>query len=495
MVTWGANTTATFAPGTTAATGGGGFAFGTTAAAPPTPTAAAPAPAFGASAFGAAPAPATTATPAPAAGGGLFGSSTIAPTPAPATGTGFGFGATPTAATPAAAAPSSGFGFGATTAAPAAGGGLFGSTAATPAAPATSGFGFGTTAAAPAPFGSPAPAFGAAPVAAAQQPQQQQAAPHITQTRRQEAARLEGVILSLHAQYSPTVSGPNLVGTTPHHAQLPSSQCRFQYVFYDPMTTEQRQARLVHGPHHPPPRPSHVDARTWADAVARNPDPDEYAPVVTVGAEALATRLSAQKDRSTKLAGYATQLRDALSTLTVQADKSDDAVRAAQIRHGELRSRLLRLMRRVEILRCTNLPLQPAEREAAERIRTVRVGVDGVGKALADVEERGRHHVHALRTVAAAGGAGGGGDLSGVVLSEQGKADMHNLLMKQKDGLDELSTIVTRDLRDAKIAKEELTAGGGGVVGGGNVRSSGMGMTFPGMGQRPLSGGLPGPYR
>ena len=238
------------------------------------------------------------------------------------------------------------------------------------------------------------------------------------------------------------------------------------------MTTEQRQSRLLHGPHHLPPRPSHVDAKTWAEAVACNPDPNELIPVVLVGAEELIRRMNDQNERSKTYAGYCTQLRGHLSDLRVQMSKSDDATRAAQRDHAALRFRLLKLMRRVEIVRCTNLPLQVAEREAAERVEAVRRGVDAVGRALADVEERGRHHVHALRSMAAAGGAGGmEAHRRGETVSEQGVADFRALLARQRVGMDELSAIVQRDVRDATIAREEFTAtttgrGAGGVVGG-----------------------------
>ena len=488
MVTFGANTTATFGKGTPAAggfsfnaSGGAGNGFGSTPATPSTPKAgSSPAPAFGG--FGT-PAP---AAPAPAAGGGLFGAAAPAPAapapaaPAPAAG-GFGFGSS----APAPAAAGGLFGSSATPApAPAATGGLFGAPAAAAPAAAAGGFGFGLGAPAPA---APAAAVPTAATAAAS------ASASVTLARRQESARLEAGLLSLHSQYNPRVSDPShLIGTTPHHAQLPSSQCRFQYVFYDPMTTEQRQSRLLHGPHHLPPRPPHVDAKTWAEAVACNPDPNELIPVVLVGAEELIRRMNDQNERSKTYAEYCTQLKGHLSDLKVQMAKSDDATRAAQRDHAALRSRLLKLMRRVEIVRCTNLPLQVAEREAAERVEAVRRGVDAVGRALADVEERGRHHVHALRSMAAAGGAGGGGGggmdaahrRAGETVSEQGLAELHALLARQRVGMDELSAIVQRDARDATIAREEFATTAAGGFGGGGAGGAMRG--------QPL--GLPAPY-
>ena len=475
MVTWGANTVSTFATTNPAA--------GT----PPRPGAAVPAPTFG---FGA---PAAGAG-APAAGGGLFGAATPQPPGTPAK----------------APSPAAGGLFGGASASAPAAGGLFGGASPAP-APAAGGLFGGASAPAPAAGGlfggaspAPAPAAGGLFGTVAVAPAQAAAMAHITASNKQEADRLEGALLALHSAYSPTPTPAPAAGIAATAA--PPSQCRFQHVFYDPMTPEQRQQRLVNAPHHPPPRPPHVDARTWADAVARNPDPLEYAPVVAVGAEALAARLSAQHQRSGTLAGYCTRLREDLSYMEVQSAKSADAARAARAEHEQLRSRLLGLMRRVEILRCTNLPLQPDEKVAAERARRVHLGVDVVGRALAEVEERGRHQIHALRTmgergggmgVGASGAGGANADVGRVELSDEARADLNRILTEQKAGLDALSSIVKRDLRDAKIVKEGLRGGGRGMsyglggYGSGRGGSGGAGMaSVPG--QPPHI--LPGAY-
>jgi len=277
------------------------------------------------------------------------------------------------------------------------------------------------------------------------------------------------------------------------------------------MTPEQRHSRLVHGPHHLPPRPAHVDAKTWADAVAANPDPDEYIPVVLVGAPELVKRMAAQSEQSARLAHYCTDLRGYCADLRRSAEKSDDAARSAAKEHAALRSRLLRVMRKLEIVRCTNLPLQVAEREAARRVQEVRRGVDAVGRALADVEEGGRHRVHALRSVASSaggrgsvgahglyGGGGGGGPGGPETLSEQGMADLRSLLDQQRAGMDELQAAVKRDQRDAKIAREEVGAamasGGGGGAGHPHPQQQRLGLG-PAAPQRALlMGGTYRPY-
>eukprot|EP00581_Thalassiosira_minuscula_P011552 CAMPEP_0183713898 /NCGR_PEP_ID=MMETSP0737-20130205/8628_1 /TAXON_ID=385413 /ORGANISM="Thalassiosira miniscula, Strain CCMP1093" /LENGTH=484 /DNA_ID=CAMNT_0025942771 /DNA_START=39 /DNA_END=1493 /DNA_ORIENTATION=+ len=462
MVTWGANTTTTFGAGTAAASttpapAATGFTFGAPApaapdAAPSTPPAAStPAPS-NPPPLGTAPAPAVAgglfgAPAAPAPAGGLFGAS------APAPATGGLFGATP------APAPSGGL-FGSTPA-PAPAGGLFGSTpapaagglfGATPApAPATGLFG------APAPatgaFGAPAPAFGGF---GTQQPQQQpqanphQAALHAHQSasQRQEAARIEEAIFNLHSKYSPTAADP--LNPALANNNSPSSLCAFTAIMYDPLPPEHRSQG-----HLSVPKPPHISNQVWNEALARNPDPKELAPVPLVGMPALHSRIVSQQEKANALATHAKKLRETLQFLEKAARSSKESIKHSNTEQEALRRRLLEIMRKVEIVRCMGQPTQRAEGEAQRRLGEILKQVNMVGKSLVDLEERGKQQARAWRMRGATMESSQRSEVADA-LQEEDKVALFHVLNEQRMGMERLGHIVKRDVRDVDILKEEL---------------------------------------
>jgi nuclear pore complex protein Nup54 len=254
--------------------------------------------------------------------------------------------------------------------APAFGGGLFGSS--TP-APAPGGM-----------FAAPAPAhvgfFGSQPPPSqqqqalsyggygSQQPQQanpHQAAVHAHQSasQRQEAARIEGAIYNLHSKYSPNAADPMNPALSSNH--IPSSLCAFAAILYDPLPPVHRGGG---GGQMSVPRPVHINDKTWTEALARNPDPDELTPVPIVGATALHTRIVQQQERADALSIHAGKLRETLMYLEKSSKSSRDDISHANAEQEALRRRLLEIMRKVEIVRCMNQPTQRAEVEAQQRL-------------------------------------------------------------------------------------------------------------------------------
>ncbi|KAL7544652.1 hypothetical protein ACHAWF_008027 [Thalassiosira exigua] len=517
MVTWGQNTTAVFGAGSSAAApatpappptafpfGGGGAPATPPAASTPAPSnppplasaamGGAPAPAAGGGLFGGTPAPAPTgglfgATPgescrmvlqlslraircyhwrprklwseprphihifndnnfhvclrlryhaAPAPTGGLFGS-----TPAPAP-TGSLFGSTP--------APAPGGGLFGSTPAPAPAGGLFGTTR----APAPAGGLFGSTSTA-----APSTAFGAAPAPSAfggfgtQQPQPQanphQAALHAHQSasQRQEAARIEEAIFNLHSKYSPVAADPLNPALASNN--MPSSLCAFTAILYDPLPPEHRtQGHLA------APKPAHVSNQVWNEALARNPDPAELMPVALVGAAALHSRIVSQQEKANAMAAHAEKLRDTLRFLERAARSSREAIDHSNAEQEALRRRLLEIMRKVEIVRCIGQPTQPAEVEARRRLGEVARQAGAVGKALSDLEERGRRQARAWRMRGAAAGPARQAGAGMAPLSEDDRGALFHVLNEQRLGMERLGHIVKRDVRDVNILKKEL---------------------------------------
>jgi nuclear pore complex protein Nup54 len=409
-------------------------------------------------------------------------------------------------------APSGGGLFGSTTPAPATGGGgLFGSTPAAP-APSTSLFGAPTTAP-PATTTQSTNIFGAQPQPQPQQPQyyqynqNPQAAAlhaHQTVTQHQETARIEELIYNLHSKYSSVASDPRNVVLASNN--MPSSLCAFTAILYDPLAPEHRTTNSSTttsmmggggvggrgGGHLSAPKPPHISNQVWNEALARNPDPNELCPVPLIGATSLHSRLISQQEKAHALSSHATQLRSTLDFLSKTASQSSNAIQFHIQKQSELNHRLLELMRKIEIIRCMNQPIQDAESTSNYQLRVLYDEVNRMIRVLCDLEERGREQARLWRKRGATGGVGDGVNVGGVnngvgvdntssSLEEEDKLALFHVLNDQRLGMERLGSIVTRDVRDVDILKEEMGKaldqgrGGGGSVGG--VRQQQRGTT------------------
>jgi hypothetical protein len=407
MVTWGSNTTHVF--GATAPTPGGTTGFGS------------PAPASG-GLFGSPSAPAPSgglfgSSPAPAPSGGLFG----APAPSPG-GSLFG---TPSQA------PSSGYGF-SSSPAPAAYGGY-----GTPApAPGTSLFG------APAPnaYGAPSSLYGGTPAAGQQQQQQQipaQAAlqAHMDASARQEAERVRSALESLHMAYTGNTSST-------------SKESKFVTIVYNDMSPQERQLQWVHGMATEgqimsPPKPLQVPDAQWKKAVVSNPDPLNYMPVALVGALALQGRLSWQQGRAKELASNATTLHQSHDMLKDRCARVKQEVEQYQRRHAALRKRLLDVMRRVELARCMNQPIQPDELKAVGRLRGLSQTMEGARGSFLQLQDRARAQPTARQPQ---------------VTAMPDKEKLLPVLKEHRAAIEKVTTTAKRDMRDIGLIHQRVIA-------------------------------------
>jgi len=411
MVSWGPNQVFSVPGGSNSAAGSATtpLAFGSSAPAPASgglfgaPASSgggmfgSPAPAGGGLFGASAPAPATGGlfgAPPPATSGGLFG------TPAPAGGGMFG-----------APAPATGGLFGAP--APA-GGGMFGAPA-----PATGGL-----------FGAPAPApsslFGT-PTPAPQQyqiPAQAALQAHADASARQEAAKIQSSLESLYNSYN-GVSNSS------------SESSPFVSIVYNDMTPEQLQWHFAHsqaGSLAIPPKPPQVSEKDWLNAVVRNPNPTLYLPMALVGAEALQARLGWQQERAHSL-HQGVELLEATRASVEQRVQQYKEELAALVRiHMGLNRRLLETMRKVEIVRCMNIPFQDEEINAMERLVAMRRHIEQVGAMLDSVR-------NAKPPI-----------LQDIDLPD--KTILTSVLTEHYKTLVQLSEVVQKDKRDVTLLKE-----------------------------------------
>ena len=370
------------------------------------------APAAPTTTFGAAPsAPLAFGSPSPAASTGIFGSSAPAPSlfgsPTPAPG-GSIFGA-----------PASG--------------GLFGAPASP--APSSTAFGFST-------FGS-----------TQQQPQQQQQQQfaqqqipaqaalqaHLDASARQEEARVQQKLQHIQNSYT----GASTATET--------TSASFATILYNPLTREVQQQQWLQGmpldgkprpmAH---PRPLQVSERDWDYALVRNPDYTQYMPIAVVGAEALQARLTYQQEMANQCQQQIQIIGDTHATVSERFQ--DALVRVHQLQHKRdlLRKRLLAVMRKVEIARCYNMPLQTDEMQAMDALARLQQHADhlkGVVTRLAETIQIIQQPQQMQQPAVA------------------DKVDEKKLLpIVQNHRLDltNLSEIVKKDRRDLKLIQERV---------------------------------------
>jgi len=120
--------------------------------------------------------------------------------------------------------------------------------------------------------------------------------------------------------------------------------------------------------HMAPPRPSQISEDDWNLACVRNPDPQNYMPVAVVGAESLQARAVLHQDQADTIEKQIAHIRDTAEALQKRQVAVKGEIERLKLKHQQQLLRLLKVMRFVEVARCFNLPQQPAELQAQQRI-------------------------------------------------------------------------------------------------------------------------------
>jgi hypothetical protein len=208
---------------------------------------------------------------------------------------------------------------------------------------------------------------------------------HMNASAQQEAARVQAALQAIHSDYVGT-STPAVGG---------GKDARFVTIVYSDITPEQRQLQWVHGMAtggtiYAPPKPPQVSDQQWKKAVAENPDPQNLMPVACVGAVALQSRVSWQQTRANELAKNAKTLQNTHQLLTDRCAQTQQRVEQLNQSHANLRKRLLEVMKRVEIARCMNQPIQPAEIESLQKLKYLYQQVEAARTSLLKLQDKAR---------------------------------------------------------------------------------------------------------
>jgi hypothetical protein len=383
MVTWGANTvhnigaassTSNPATATTTSTTPGGFSFSSSNTGTTTNTT--PSLATAGGLFGNTTTSTTAALPPST---GLFGSLSTTPTPSVSTGL---FGSLSTS-TPAPASTGGLFGsssfFGGTTTPAPPSGGLFGNTNTTNTSSIFGGGGgstgsslFGNTNnPSGSIFGSPAPTL-----------QQQQPPPqipaqaalqaHMNAYARNEEARVVQRMQTIHQTYTGTLAATDQKShcfSIPLYNPITEQQRQLQNAISTVVMTTNNQGFMVSSALVAPPKPPQICEEDWKLACIRNPDANHYIPTAVVGAESLLARAILHQEQTSTIQKHMTKIQEAIDHIQQRHGEVTRLLEYSTEQHQKQCTRLLKIMKAVEVVRCFNIPLQSAEVEAFQRIR------------------------------------------------------------------------------------------------------------------------------
>ncbi|KIK96889.1 hypothetical protein PAXRUDRAFT_825485 [Paxillus rubicundulus Ve08.2h10] len=228
-----------------------------------------------------------------------------------------------------------------------------------------------------------------------------------------------------------------------------SPQCRFQHYFYnlvDPSLVSQ------YG------RPANAtNEALWQRAVRENPDARCMVPVVAVGFDAVNTRVEAQSTQAIAQQEKLKELKKRLQALTAtHTDTTLSRTHRALSQHTQLSQRLLRLIQHLHLL----IP--------AVRSSSIRPEEEALRVALEDMEEdlrkpggtsKMRSKLNELWALVGAVNAarergrkaGSEATVEWTVVDEEGLKQITQVLSDQQTGLQHLTKILQRDLKDLGI--------------------------------------------
>jgi hypothetical protein len=188
---------------------------------------------------------------------------------------------------------------------------------------------------------------------------------------RQESERVKAKLEKIYLAYT----GQAVV------AEGSDESSKFVTITYNEMSPQEKQMQIMANIHFAgsglppqiivPVRPPQVSPQKWEKACVENPDPSKYVPVALVGATALQARLSWQQEQAKTAAANAKSVEGFLKFIHDREISTRNDLYEKERKYSTLRFRLLNVMRKVEIARALNKPIQQDEYKAFDLLQTL----------------------------------------------------------------------------------------------------------------------------
>lgn len=236
-----------------------------------------------------------------------------------------------------------------------------------------------------------------------------------------------------------------------------SPQCRFQHYFYN--LVDPSQASLYGRP------PNATNESLWQRAVRDNPDPTCLVPVLALGFDALHMRVEAQTQQAAAQQEKLKELEKRLASLkAIHNDNNMTRIQRAVSQNTQISHRLLKLIQHLHLL-------IPAVRSSA-----IRPEEEALRVALEEIEEEVRRpggtskmrgKLNELWALVGAVNAarergkkvGVDGPTEWTVVDEEGLKQIAQILVDQHAGLEHLTKVLQRDLKDLHVITGDGTDG------------------------------------
>jgi hypothetical protein len=209
--------------------------------------------------------------------------------------------------------------------------------------------------------------------------------------------------------------------------------------------------------------------------LVNNPDPLNYVPQALVGVQALEARKVWQQDEAKKAAKSAMDLVSFLDFIHQRHLLTKQRLEESACIHNSLRARFVDVMKRVEIARCREAPLQADEIHVRQRINN-----------LVEQVEKSRQMTESLRSklqlqlddhrriLSITGPAASSAGSSRDKFTPQMAQNLLEILKGQRQALEEMSVSTKLDMKDVNLIGNRVVMRAQGS-GGGSSRSTGAG--------------------
>lgn len=293
-------------------------------------------------------------------------------------------------------------------------------------------------------FGAPASSGGFG-----QQQHQQQQYPQVPEqaaklalldaSARQEEYRVQSALEKLNNAYQGTEMATD------------TKSAHFSVTLYNAASPEIRQQQWLQGvgldgklPPIAPPRPLQISESDWTRAVVRNPDYENYMPVALVGARALQARGQGQQEQANTCIQQLNAIQEVVHVIRDRNLDANARLAETEREQARLRKRMLAVMRKVEIMRCFNLPLLQNEMEAKLKLDQLEKQINqNIHPALQQLAEKVRANAPTIPPA---------------VALPDNLEELKGLLTQHRETLSRMTAAVQQDKGDLELIQKRVQA-------------------------------------